>query len=200
LIVVPADGARILPWHFPANERVTDDEKLALWQNPKDNAYQTRSGEWLPVGHHPEDVSGDWIAVTAPDRRPWIAKLDIPNVAAVELPDAHTSIQIYASNQMVHVFARPGWQSPEGPMKCFVYDFAQIDAKPLREMTLPWARIAVEMEVYAELAVLGDNSMFWERVRLVSLRTGKRKSIRISDWTLFVKKEVAEKWRELTKP
>jgi hypothetical protein len=85
-------------------------------------------------------------------------------------------------------------------MKYFVYDFAQIDAKPLREMTLPWARIAVEMDVNAELAVLGDNGTFWERVWLVNLKTGKRKSIRISDWTLFVQKEVAEKWMELTKP
>jgi hypothetical protein len=200
LIVVAADGARILPWHFPANERVTDDEKLALWQNPKDNAYQTRSGEWLPVGHHPEDVSGDWVAVVAPNRRPWIAKLDTPNVVAAELPDSHSSIQIYSSNQTLHVFARPGWQSDEGPMQYLVYDFAGGGAKPIKETTLPWARIAVEMDVDAELAVLGDNGRFWERVWLVDLKTGKRKTVSISDWTLFVKKDVAKKWVELTRP
>jgi hypothetical protein len=200
LIVVTADGVHVSPWHFPANEKVTDDEKVALWQSPTNYAYQVRSGEWLPIGHHPEDVSGDWIAVATEGRRAWIAKLDAPNVPLVELPDSHDSIQIFSSNQVVHVFARRGWQNAEGPMRYYLYDFARNGSQPVKEMTLSWARIAIEMDPDSGLAVINDNNDFWGRTWLLDLNTGERKSIAISDWTIIVKKEVAQKWVELTKP
>src|SRR2546422_9545156 len=46
LVVVTAQGARIEPWHFPANERVTDDAKVAVWQDATQaGRWQVRSGE-----------------------------------------------------------------------------------------------------------------------------------------------------------
>ncbi|MGD0252787.1 MAG: hypothetical protein ABSC01_08835 [Verrucomicrobiota bacterium] len=70
LVVVAADGVHVKPWHFPANERVAEDEKLAVWQ--------VGSGESLPAGCNIKDVSGNWITVTEPNHAPWIARLDAP--------------------------------------------------------------------------------------------------------------------------
>src|SRR5579864_6528488 len=48
LVVVTARGTEIRPWHFPANERVTDDGKVAAWQDSTQGGrWQVRSGEWL---------------------------------------------------------------------------------------------------------------------------------------------------------
>ena len=201
LVVVTAEGARTKPWHFPANERVTDDGEVAVWQHPQpDYRWEVRSGEVLPEGCNVEDVSGNWIALTAPGRAPWIAKLDTPKVVVAELSDSPGLISIFAKDQVVHVFARRGWRNEEGEMKYVVYDFGRSSAKPLRELTIPWARIALDMDPETGCAVLNDNSKFWGRTWLLDLRTGKRKSISMGDWTVIVRKEVAEKWIQLTKP
>jgi hypothetical protein len=201
LVVITAEGVRIKPWHFPANEKVTDDEELAVWQHPQpDCAWQVRSGELLPKDCSLPDVSGDWIAVYAKVRPPWIAKLDTPNVVAAELPDSPGLIAIFADGPRVHVFARRGWRNEEGVMKYSVYDFRRGGSKPIKETTFPWARISIDMDPDSNWAVLNDNNRFWGRTWLVNLRTGKRESISVSDWTLIVRKEVAQKWIELTKP
>lgn len=202
LVVVTAQGAQIEPWRFPANERVTDDAKVAVWQDPtREFTWQVRSGEWLPKGCNVEDVSGDWIAVTASGRAPWVAKLDTPAVVAAELPDSPGLIAIYANGQVVHVFARPGWRNDKGPMTYLVYDFARGASKPTKQMVMPpWARITLDMDPDTGLVVINDNNRFWGRSWLFDLNTGKRKSISTSAWTLIVKKEVAQKWIALTKP
>ena len=202
LVVVTSDGTQIEPWRFPANERVTDDGKVAVWQDPtRESTWQVRSGEWLPEGCHVEDVSGDWIAVTASGRAPWIAKLDTPAVVAAELPDSAGLIAIYANGQVVHVFASPGWGNDEGPMTYLVYDFARGASKPTKQKAMPqWARITLDMDPETGLVVINDNNRFWGRSWLFDLNTGKRKSVSTSDWTLIVKKEVAQKWIALTKP
>jgi hypothetical protein len=202
LVVVTAQGAQIKPWHFPANERVTDDAKVAVWQDPtREFTWQVRSGEWLPKGCNPEDVSGDWIAVAASGRAPWVAKLDTPSVVAAELPDSPGLIAIYASGQVVHVFARRGWRNDEGPMKYLLYDFARGGSNPTKQMVMPsWARITLDMDPDTGLVVINDNNRFWGRSWLFDLNTRKRKWISTSDWTLIVKKEVAQKWIALTKP
>jgi hypothetical protein len=201
LVVVTAEGVHIKPWHFPANERVADDEQVAIWQHPKpDYSWEVRSGELLSKGCSLADVSGEWIAVYARDRPPWIARLDSPNVVVAELRDSPGSIAIFADGPIVHVFARRGWRNEEGPMKYSVYDFGRAGSEPIKEMTFPWARIPLDMDPESACAVLKDNNKFGERSWLVDLKTGKRKSISVSDWTVIVTKEVAQKWIELTKP
>jgi hypothetical protein len=201
LVVVTAEGVHIKPWHFPANERVSDDEKVAVWQHPKPQfIWEVQNGEVLPGGCNIADVSGDWIAVEAQGRFPWLAKLNTPNVAAAEFPDSPGLIAIFAKGEVVHAFVRRGWQNDEGPMKYLVYDSAKKRAKPIKEMTLPsWARITLDMDPEAEFVVLNDNGRFWGRTWLLNLKTGERKHISSSDWTLIVRKDVAQKWIELTK-
>ena len=201
LVVVTAYGVHINPWHFPANERVTDDEKLAVWQDPTRNfTWQVRSGEWLPKGCNVEDISGNWIAITESNRAPWIAKLDTPTNVAAELPNFSSFISIFASGDTVHVFARRGWHNDEGPMKYLIYDFTKTNSQPVKETNIAWARCALDMDPETGFAVLNDNNNFWGRTWLLNLNTGKRKWISISDWTLIVDKNVAQKWIELTKP
>jgi hypothetical protein len=201
LIVVTAKGVHIKPWHYSANEVVSDDEEVAVWEHPgSDGRWEVRGGEVLNTNCWKEDVSGDWIAVGADDRAPWIAKLDAPNIPVAELPDSPRLIAIRADGANVHVFARKGWRNEEGQMKYYVFDFSRGDAKPIKQVTFPWARILLDMDPQSEYAVLNDNSRFWGRSWLLNLKTGKRKSISTSDWTLIVNKEVADKWIELTKP
>ena len=201
LVIVTAQGVRIEPWHSPANERVTDDAKVAVWQDATQaGRWQVRSGEWLPTNCWVEDVSGDWIAVARSGRAPWVARLDTPNVIAAELPDSPGLIAIYATGQVVHVFTRRGWRNEEGPMRYLLYDFGG-SSKPIKELVMPsWARITLDMDPETGLAVINDNNRFWGRSWLFDINTRKRKWISTSDWTLIVKKEVAEKWIALTKP
>jgi hypothetical protein len=201
LIVVTAQGTRIEPWHFPANERVADDAKVAVWQDATQaGRWQVRSGEWLPTNCWVGDVSGDWIAVARRGRAPWVARLDTPNVIAAELPDSPGLIGIYATGQVVHVFTRRGWRNEEGPMRYLLYDFAG-SSKPIKDFVMPsWARITLDMDPETGWAIINDNNRFWGRSWLFDINTGKRKWISSSDWTLIVKKEVAEKWIALTKP
>jgi hypothetical protein len=202
LVVVTSEGTQIKPWHFPANERVTDDAKVAVWQDaPQGGTWLVRSGERLPGNCWIEDVSGDWIAVGSSGSAPWIAKLDTPTVKSAELPDSPGLIAIYANGQSVHVFTRRGWRNAEGPMKYLVYDFSRESSKPIKEMLMPsWARITLDMDPDTGIAVINDNNRFWGRSWLFDVKTGKRKWISTSDWTLIVKKDVAQKWIALTKP
>jgi hypothetical protein len=201
LVVVTAQGAQIQPWHFPANERVTDDGKVAVWQDATQGGrWQVRSGEWLPKDCCVEDVSGDWVAVAAPGRTPWLARLDTPTMVAAELPDSPGLITIYATGQVVHVFTRRGWRNEEGPMRYLLYDFAR-GAKPVKDMVMPaWARITLDMDPATGMAVINDNNRFWGRSWLFDANTRKRKWITTSAWTLLVNKDVAEEWIALTKP
>jgi hypothetical protein len=202
LVVVTAEGVHMKPWHFPANERVSDAEEVAVWQHPKPpQVYQVRNGELLAPGCNVAAVSGEWLAVEANGRSPWLARLNTPSVATAEFPDAPGLIAIYAQGQVVHVFVRRGWRNDEGPMKYLVYDFARAGSTLLKEVTLPaWARITLDMDPETGHVVLNDNNKFWGRTWLLDLKTGKRKNISSSDWTLIVRKEVAQKWIELTKP
>jgi hypothetical protein len=148
-----------------------------------------------------EDVSGDWIAVSAIGRPTWVAHLDTPNVVAAELSDFPGLIQIYANGQVLHAFTRRGWNDEEGPMKYLVYDFTQSNSKPTKEMVMPtWARIIFDMDPNTGFAVINDNNRFWGRSWLFNVNTGKRKWISTSDWTLIVKKDVALRWSALAKP
>ena len=93
------------------------------------------------------------------------------------------------------------WHNDEGPMKYSVYDFAKTGAKPTKELILPsWARITLDMDPESGFVALNDNSRFWGRTWLLDLKTGKRKNISSSDWAVIVRKDVAQKWLELTKP
>ncbi len=175
-----------------------DDEGIAI--SSSNSAYQVRSGEWLPKGYRPADVSGDWVAFTAPDRRPWLAKLDTPTVVAAELPESHTWIHIFASGKTVHVFARRGWRQKEGPLQYLMYDFARDRSQPVKEMTLPWARTSLEMDPETGMVVITGNQRSWASCWLMDIKTGKRERISWPDWHLIVKKEVAQKWIELMKP
>jgi hypothetical protein len=200
LVIVMAGGTRIIPWRLPANERVTDDERIAVWEARQASyRWQTRSGAWLPPGSDVEDVSGDWIAVTARSRAPWIANLDTPDVVAVELPKDSGFTSIFAKGDTVHVFARRGWRNEEGPMMYLVYNFKNFGTNAIQKETLLWGRAVIDMDPTTEFAVINDNSRFWGKSWLVDLNTGKRKWISTTDWTLIVQKDLAEKWAELTK-
>ncbi len=200
LIVITAQGARIDPWRYPANERIADDAKVAVWQDPQ-RGWQVRNGEWLPKHSDVQDVSGDWIAVTASGRTPWLAKLDKPAHPLAEFSDSPGLIAIYAKGLLVNVFTRPGWRNKEGPMKYFLFDFSQNSAKPVKEMLMPsWARITLDMDPDTGFVVVNDNNSFWGRSWLFNVNSQKRQWISTSDWTLFVKKEVAQQWIALTKP
>jgi hypothetical protein len=200
LVVVTANGVHKKPWHI-FNEKMTDNEEIALWEerSSTNSVWRMRNKEQLPSGYYPESVSAEWIALVARDRRPWLARLDTPTIAVVELPAASTEIKVFASGETVHVFARPGWRNAEGPMRYFVYDFAS-GPKPIVEKTLPWARSVWDMDPATGFAVVNDNNRFWGRIWLLDLKTDKRKSISADYPTLILKKEVAQKWTELTRP
>lgn len=84
-------------------------------------------------------------------------------------------------------------------MKYLVYDFTR-GARPITEMTLPWVRVVWDMDPETGIAVVNDNNNFWGRIWLLDLKTGKRSWIS-ADWpSLIVKRAVAQKWTELTKP
>ena len=199
LIIVTAKGTQIEPWHFPANERVTDDGKVAVWRDHSGRS-QVRTGEWLPPDCWVFDVSGDWIAVGKVGDSSWLARLDTPNVVAAELPGSPGQIDIYASGQTVHVFTRGGWHNNEGPMRYLLYDFTR-GSKPIKDVVMPkWARVTLDMDPATGLVVINDNNSFWGRSWLYDLNNRKRKWVSTSYPTVIVKKDVAEKWIELTKP
>jgi len=202
LVVVAAKDVHVNPWRI-ANERMADDESMAVWQNLTNGAWQVRSGEQLPKDTYFMDQSGEWILLGAKGRRPWLAKLDTPTVVSAELPQSGTFISIFANGQIVHVFARRGWRNAEGPMKYLVYDFSRVGSQPIKEMTLLWARAAIDMDPETEIVILNDNNNFWGKTWLMDLKTDKRTLLHLwggPDWELFVKKEVALKWIELTQP
>lgn len=198
LVVVTAKGVHQKPWLI-FNEKMTDNEEVAVWEerSATNSAWRMRNKEKLPHGYYPRSVSAEWIALTAPDRRPWLAKLDTPTIAAAELPKTSREIDVFADGETVHVFARPGWRNAQGPMTYVVYDFAR-GARPVIEKTLPWVRSVWDMDPSSDIAVVNDNNRFWGKVWLLDLKTGKRKWIS-ADWpALILKKEVAQKWIELT--
>jgi len=116
-----------------------------------------------------------------------------------ELPQTCNEINIFASGQTVHVFARPGWRNAEGPMRYLFYDFAR-GAKPYCEKSLPWVRVVWDMAPETGIAIVNDNNRFWGRIWLLDLKTEKRKSISAAWPSLILKKEVAQRWIELSKP
>jgi hypothetical protein len=200
LIVITAQGFHVKPWHFPANERVGDNEELTVWEHPKpDYKWEVRSGKILPQNSRLADASGEWIAIHSHDRAPWIARLDTPDVVAAELPKSPGLIRIFARGEVVHVFSRAGWRNADGPMTYSVYDFS-VGNKAITAKTIPWARIALDMDPDTQYAVLNDNNRFWGRTWLLNLKSGKRTSISMGDWILFVNKDVAEKCLQLMNP
>ena len=85
-------------------------------------------------------------------------------------------------------------------MKYLVYDFTR-GSQLIKEVTLPWARAVWDMDPETGIAVINDDNNFLGRMWLLDLKTMKRKWISVKDWpSLIVKKEVAEKWVELTTP
>jgi len=82
-------------------------------------------------------------------------------------------------------------------MKYLVYDFAK-GTEPAQDKTLSWARAVLDMDPEIGLAVINDNNRFWAMSWLVDLKTEKREVISTKDWNLFVKREPAEKWNELS--
>jgi hypothetical protein len=201
LIIVTAQGTRIEPWRSPANEKVTDDAKVAIWEDNSQRRWQVRSGELLPANSVCEDVSNDWIAIRSLGRASWIAKLDAPGLPLAEFSDNPSLVRIYAKGTVVHVFTRRGWRNEEGPMRYLLFDFSTTNAKPIKQMVMPsWARITRDMDPDSGFVVLNDNNRIWGRTWLFNLNSKKRKWISTSDWILCVKKELAQKWVELTKP
>ena len=199
LVVVTAQGAHVKPWRI-ANEEMTDYEEIAYWAD-SDGAYYVKSGERLPKDCWPISYSADWLALRAPGRRPWLARLDTPMTVITEFPDSHIYTDIFADGQMVHVFARRGWQNSEGPMMYQYYDFSQEEVpQPVRQEIIPWARSVWDMDPDTGLALISDKNSFWGRLWLLDVNTGKRKWISVAWPVCIVKKEVAEKWQELTKP
>jgi hypothetical protein len=85
-------------------------------------------------------------------------------------------------------------------MKYLAYNFGESNTNAIRNKTLSWGRAIIDMDPTSGFAVINDNNRFWGRSWLVDLNTGKRKWISTADWTLIVRKEVADKWKELTKP
>jgi hypothetical protein len=200
LVVVTTNGVHKKPWHI-YNEKMTDNEELAVWEerSSTNSVWRMRNGERLPVGYYPESVSAEWIGLISRDRRPWLAKLDTPTIAAAELPATSRDIDVFANGETVHVFARPGWRNADGPMTYLIYDFTR-GSKPIVEKVLPWARSVWDMDPSIGIAVVNDNNSFWGKIWLLDLKTAKRKWIS-ADWpALIVKKEVAQKWTELTRP
>ena len=84
-------------------------------------------------------------------------------------------------------------------MRYLVYDFSR-DARPITDLTWSWVRVVWDMDPETGIAIVNDNNNFWGRIWLLDVKTGKRKWIS-ADWpSLIVKKAVAQKWMELTKP
>src|SRR5688572_4390140 len=85
LVVVSTNGVRMKPWII-ANERMSDDEELAVWEERTNSTYRVRSGERFPEGSFFHDTSGDWIALGSRGRSAWLAKLNTPATIAAALP------------------------------------------------------------------------------------------------------------------
>ena len=197
LVVVSTNGVRMKPWRI-ANERMSDDEDLAVWEDRTNSTYKVRSGERFPERAFLHDTSGDWIALGRREGAPWLAKLDAPGTVAAVLPATNSFISIFAQGQIVHVFSRPGWRNAEGPLRYLVYDFSP-GTQPLQHKSFSWARAVLDMDPSIGMAAINDNNRFWGRTWLLDLKTGERKAIRTTDWTFFLKREVAETWIDLTR-
>jgi hypothetical protein len=198
---VTAEGVHVKPWHI-FNEKMTDDEELAVWEdrvNDTNSTWRLRNGGQLPKGYYPISLSAGWIAVGTKDSGSWLARLDTPTAVEAELPKSSKQVDVFADGNTVHVFARSGWRNAEGPMRYLVYDFSR-NARPITDSTWSWIRVVWDMDPETGIAVVNDNNNFWGRIWLLDLKTGKRKWIS-ADWpSLIVKKAVAQKWMELTKP
>jgi hypothetical protein len=107
-------------------------------------------------------------------------------------------VSIFATNDVVHVFARRGWRNAEGPMRYLVFDFDKAGTNAVQRKTLAWGRAVIDMDPTTGFAVMVDNNRFWGRTWLADLNAGHRTWIPTADWTLIVQKSVANKWIELT--
>jgi len=196
LVVITATNVYTKPWSF--GNRMGDDGEIAIWHDTNGLNY-VRSGERLPASTRCIDASGEWVLVGARDRRPWLAKLETPFVVAAEPPESNTFRRIFAHGDVVHTFARRGWRKEEGPLRYLVYDFDRPGTQPLKEVALPWGRAAREMDPESGLAVVTGNQRAWALCWLMNVETGKRERIPSLLQYLIVRKEVAQKWIELTK-
>ena len=162
LVVVTSGGVHATPWHI-YNEKMTDNEQLAVWEEPRSSTnsiWRLGNGEPLPEGCYPLSVSAGWIALASEDGCRWLARLDTPTVVVAALPKSCWEMDIFAHGQTVHVFARRGWRNAEGPMRYVVYDFTR-GTRPITEMVLPWARVVWDMDPETRVAVVNDSSSFF---------------------------------------
>jgi hypothetical protein len=210
---VTAQGAHVKPWGI-GNLWPSDEGELAVWQEKKGKGfgYRMQNGEWLPEGGHPEEVAGDWILLSSLGRNQWLAKRDTPSVVAAEFPGPEdTRIHVFTDGQDVHVFVTRIWWVPDPNAKggyavdkesleYQLFDFSRKERQPVRKTTLPsWTACGVEMDPETGMVVINSSPSGWRSYTLLDLNTGKRKALSDSPWKFFVKKEVAQKWIELTK-
>ena len=86
------------------------------------------------------------------------------------------------------------------PRQYQIFDFSRNERQPVRKTTLPsWTACGVEMDPETGMVVINSSPSGWRSYTLLDLNTGKRKALSDSPWKFFVKKEVAQKWIELTK-
>src|ERR1051326_3850480 len=168
LVIVNGHGVSTRSWLAPNEKSPVQEEDIEL-QDPPHCGLGALWQPSLPDGYRVESVSDGWAAVSGgrPNRRLWLAKVNTPTVAAAELGNADAVVSIWASGNTVHVFTRPGWQYTEGPLNYRVYDVGEIPAKLVKEMTLPWAKFAEEMDPQDQLVVLHTNNRAWARTWLL---------------------------------
>jgi hypothetical protein len=197
LISMSAESNAVTPWAAAAKQ-VPEDPGRGTFQSPPHNAFDLRWKAPLPDGYRVESVSANWIAVSAPNRRPWLAHFATPTEVKVELPELTKEVSIWANGNRVHVFTRKGWRYEDGPLRYRAYDLQGSTPRVLKELVLPWARGALDMDPEAELVVLKSNHRAYARDWLFDLKTGKSSLARV--WPsmvhlLFVKRPVATAWQ-----
>lgn len=143
--------------------------------------------------------SEDWIVISN-STNAWLAKITTPDKALAYLPTGYERIDIYNTDDSVHVFSRTGSGNREGPMhyRRFQVEGDRLELKTHRE--IPWARVTIDMDADAGIVILNDNKNFWGRTWLFDLNSGKRKWIRYPDWLFIVDKDLAKAWNKLSRP
>jgi hypothetical protein len=202
LVTVTEEGVHAGPW-VNSNEEIMQGAGRFSLQAPPEWGWDARWSPALPSDCNVASVSADWAAFTGHNRLPWLARIETPNVAALELQDSPSRISIWTQGEVVHLFTRPGWRYEEGPLKYRVYDFEYGTPRLVKELDLPRARRVEDMDPQAGLVVLQSNNRSLARTSLLDLKTGKTKFLRV--WPsmvafVFVKKETAQEWIKLTQP
>jgi hypothetical protein len=202
-VTVDAEGARVGPWLNSREAIIFEAQRLSFQSPPTLMGNDASVISAVPSEYYIKSVSGDWAVYATHNRPPWLAKIETPETALLELSESPSEINIWSDGQIVHLFTRRGLLHEEGPLQYRLYNFESGTPLLLKKLDLPRARLPEDMDPKAGLVVLQSNNRSLARSSLLNLNTGRTKFLRV--WPsmvdfVFVKKETAKEWVKLTRP